>query len=107
MNRGDLVNFLNDIILPVLSNQNSQILDTPISKEEFQLVLTQVRQCKAPGPDGFPAEFFSSCQEMLLTPLFEALPDVALGNVHMPGMSDSMILLVLKEGKDYPLTRFV
>lgn len=58
--------YLNRVSLPKLINQDSQLLDTPISGEEILLAISKMKKLKAPGPDGFPDTFFctisrSSC----------------------------------------------
>ena len=43
--------------LPKLTEEQKQTTEEPISLEEFHKAFNQTPNNKAPGPDGFPAEF--------------------------------------------------
>lgn len=64
-------NYLNRIRLPSLLPLDSQVLDTPFQKNTLLLAIDRSKKQKAPGPDGYPAELFCICQDLLLDPLFE------------------------------------
>ena len=44
--------------IPQVSEEENEVLVAPFSEEEVKLVVLDMKQNKAPGPDGFPAEFY-------------------------------------------------
>lgn len=50
--------FLNDIEIPKLSDENKEILDQPITKNELYKTLVSMSKNKTPGFDGLPVEFY-------------------------------------------------
>jgi hypothetical protein len=41
-----------------LSKEENQVLTTPFSEEEVKMAIFDMEHNKAPGPDGFPTEFY-------------------------------------------------
>jgi exonuclease III len=67
-------NFLQDI--PQVSEVENELLTAPFTEKEVHDAIFQMELNKAPGPDGFPAEFFQTFWELIkgdLMPLFEQL----------------------------------
>lgn len=54
----DVNSFLNNITLPQLSKHQVSTLDSPLTEQEILNALKLMPNNKAPGPDGFPAEFY-------------------------------------------------
>jgi hypothetical protein len=46
--------------IPQVSNEKNDLLTTEYSKEEVRKAIFLMKHNKAPGPDGFPAEFYQS-----------------------------------------------
>ena len=44
--------------IPQVTAEENDILTTPFSEEEVRAAVFQMEHNKAPGPDGFPAEFY-------------------------------------------------
>jgi len=44
--------------VPQVSEEENEVLVAPFSEEEVKLAVLDMKQNKAPGPDGFPAEFY-------------------------------------------------
>ena len=44
--------------IPQVSEEENEVLVAPFSEEEVKLVVLDMKQNKAPGPDGFPVEFY-------------------------------------------------
>lgn len=51
-------NFLGGLNIPFLSENQWDLLDSPITEDEISEVIKNLPTGKAPGPDGFTAEFF-------------------------------------------------
>ena len=46
--------------IPQVSDEENGLLTAPYSEEEVKKAVFQMEHNKAPGPDGFPAEFFQN-----------------------------------------------
>ena len=44
--------------IPQVSEEENEVLTAPFSVEEVKMVVFDMEHNKAPGPDGFPAEFY-------------------------------------------------
>src|SRR3954462_692280 len=44
--------------IPQVSNEENTFLNSPFTEEEIKKTVFQMEHNKAPGPDGFPAEFY-------------------------------------------------
>jgi hypothetical protein len=44
--------------IPQISAAENEILTTPFTEEEVFEAISKIELNKAPGPDGFPAEFY-------------------------------------------------
>lgn len=51
--------------IPQVSNEENDILTKEFSEEEVKQAIFQMEHNKAPGPDGFPAEFFQVFWEVI------------------------------------------
>ena len=64
----DIVNYLNNFQIPTLTNEQRNSLENMPSENELQYVLSTMKQDRAPGIDGIPAEFFQSFWYILKNP---------------------------------------
>ena len=63
--------FIGDI--PQLRVEENDILSAPFTHKEVLDAISQMKLNKAPGPDGFPAEFYKKCWHIIkddLMPMF-------------------------------------
>jgi mannosylglycoprotein endo-beta-mannosidase len=51
--------------IPQISSNENEILITPFTEEEVFEAISQMEHNKAPGPDGFPAEFYQKNWEVI------------------------------------------
>ena len=59
--------------IPQLQSEENEILSAPFTEKEVFEVIAQMKPNKAPGPDGFPAEFYRKCWHIIkddLMPMF-------------------------------------
>lgn len=68
-NLNDINNFLRKIDLPTVTEDQIETLDKPFTVEEFHKALMLIPSNKAPGTDGFPAEFFRYFWQ-IISPVF-------------------------------------
>ena len=62
--------------VPQLTVDDNDILVAPFSEKEVFEAIVQMKNNKAPGPDGFPAEFYKKCWHIIkgdLLPMFHDL----------------------------------
>jgi len=55
--------------IPQVTTAENDILVSPFSEEEVKAAIFQMKHNKAPGPDGFPAEFYQVFWEVIKTNL--------------------------------------
>ena len=58
---------------PQLQAAENDVLSAPFTKKEVHQAITQMKLNKAPGPDGFPAEFYKKWWHIIkddLMPMF-------------------------------------
>uniref|UniRef100_A0A8C6LNV0 Reverse transcriptase domain-containing protein n=1 Tax=Nothobranchius furzeri TaxID=105023 RepID=A0A8C6LNV0_NOTFU len=91
--------FLDRIILPKLSDSQATVLDSPLTSAELQEALKSMPNRKAPGPDGFPAEFYKEFW-IILAPVFFRMVREIKESGRQPNINSANISLLLKPGKD-------
>lgn len=75
-------------------------MDAKITKEEITAAIKQLKNNKATGPDGYPAEFFKTFRDSLL-PILEETYNAALLNGNVPtSWSEAVLVPLPKPGKD-------
>lgn len=99
-NASDIHQFLNNINLPHLTTEQTNLLEQPITPAEFHNALNKMENNRAPGPDGFPAEFYKHFWSTI-SPLFLRMIDEFLITNSIPPMiNTAVITLLLKPDKD-------
>ena len=51
--------------VPQLAADENDVLTAPFSKKDVFEAISQMKNNKAPGPDGFPAEFYKKCWHII------------------------------------------
>ena len=72
--------------IPQLNLEENELLSALFTKKEVFDAITQMKHNKAPGPDGFPAEFYHKCWHIIkgdLMPMFHDLFDGHLNLFHL------------------------
>ena len=57
--------------IPQVSPQENAVLTAPYTEEEIRKAIFQMEHNKAPGPDGFPAEFYQTFWDIIKKDLLE------------------------------------
>lgn len=95
-----LSNYLNTIFLPTVSETDRTSLNAPFTKEEIWLAIESMPSNKAPGPDGFPLEFYKQLWEDINPILLPAINNLLDSNSMPDSWSSAVISLILKKDKD-------
>lgn len=91
---------LETIDIPVLTSAYSEKLDAPIKVEKIQKALKMMQAGKTPGPDGILFEFYKMYAEDL-APRLQSLLAKSLEMEVLPDtISDAVIVVIPKPGKD-------
>lgn len=56
--RTEIDSFLKELKLPIISKEQADALETPLTPDELYKALHKMPNNKSPGPDGLPAEFY-------------------------------------------------
>uniref|UniRef100_A0A8C6PS23 Aminopeptidase n=1 Tax=Nothobranchius furzeri TaxID=105023 RepID=A0A8C6PS23_NOTFU len=95
-----VMQFLERITLPKLSDSQVTVLDSQLTSAGLQEALKSMTNRKAPGPDGFPAEFYKEFWIILAPTFFRMVREIEESGRLQPNMNSANISLLLKPGKD-------
>ena len=97
----DLVeNFFDDLELPLLGRSDKKDSERPITAMEIDTAITRMKSGKAPGPDGFPIEFYKKFAPKLTPVLLKLFEEILANEALPPTMTQASISLLLKKNKD-------
>jgi hypothetical protein len=82
--------------IPQVSAMENEVLTCHFSEEEIKNVVFQMESNKAPGPDGFPAEFYQYFWETIKSDLLALFEDFHKGNLQLHSLNFGIITLVPK-----------
>lgn len=86
----------------LLSLHNLEQLDSDFSQEEIDLVIKDLPNSHAPGPDGFNGLFIKKCWSVINSDFIRLLKDFCTQNIDLKSINSSLIALIPK--KDNPET---
>uniref|UniRef100_A0A3Q0RT11 Uncharacterized protein n=1 Tax=Amphilophus citrinellus TaxID=61819 RepID=A0A3Q0RT11_AMPCI len=95
-----LIHLILKINLPKLNDEQAATLDSPLSSSEFYEAIQHLPDNKAPGPDGFPAEFYKEFWSVLKPSFLRMVAQIQNNHTISPNMNSANISLLLKPGKD-------
>ena len=92
--------FFKKIDLPTVNSDLHSDLGRPVAAAEVAQAIVAMQSSKAPGPDGFPIEFYKKFSA-LLGPLLVAVYNESFNTGTLPStFTQASISLIPKEGKD-------
>ena len=95
-----MTEFLDNLDIPSIAQDQSESLERPLDKQEVENSIRDMQSGKAPGPDGYPIEFFKKFSSQL-TPLLLNMFNHSLEQSSLPrSLTEALITVLLKPGKD-------
>jgi hypothetical protein len=79
-----------------VSHEKNELVVKPFTVDEVREAIFQMDHNKAPGPDGFPTEFYQACWEIIKDDLMELFQDFHNGNLPMYSLNFDTIILLPK-----------
>jgi mannosylglycoprotein endo-beta-mannosidase len=83
--------------IPQISSDENEILTAPFSEEEVYEAISQMEHNKAPGPDGFPAEFYQTFWEVIKDDLIALFNQFSKGDLPLYKLNFGVITLLPKK----------
>lgn len=77
-----------------------------ISKEEVKAVVVDMKKNRAPGPDGFPIEFYEHFWDLISPDLMRVIEDFQRGNIDIERLNYGVITLVPKTKDAVQIQKF-
>lgn len=96
----EIKDFLNKLAIPKLTVTDRNLLDEAISEEEVHRAIKSLQNNRAPGPDGYPIEYFKTFSEKILTPLTNMIREAFQKETLPKTLELATITLLPKPGKD-------
>lgn len=69
--------------IPQLNEQENEVLSARFTEQEVYDAIVQMKHNKAPGPDGFPAEFYKKCWHVIKGDLMAMFHDLFNGRLQL------------------------
>jgi hypothetical protein len=82
--------------IPQVSNEENNLLTQEFTEEEVKAALFQMEHNKAPGPDGFPAEFYQTFWELIKDDLMALFASFSNGDLPIYSLNFGTIILLPK-----------
>jgi hypothetical protein len=79
-----------------LSDNDRSFLTAPFSIDEIKKVIFEMKHNSAPGPDGFPAEFFQNFWDTIQMDIVHLFNDFYVGNLKIERLNYGMVTLLPK-----------
>ncbi|WVZ53557.1 LOW QUALITY PROTEIN: hypothetical protein U9M48_004480 [Paspalum notatum var. saurae] len=84
--------------IPQVSPQENDLLSAPFTVDEVRAAIFQLEHNKAPGPDGFPLEFYQVFWNVIKTDLMALFDEFHKGNLALNRLNFGNITLIPKVG---------
>ena len=82
--------------IPQVSNEENTFLNSPFTEEEIKKAVFQMEHNKAPGPDGFPAEFYQHFWDAIKMDLIELFQCWHVGQLELFRLNFGELVLLPK-----------
>ena len=92
--------FLEKFNFPRLNQEETEIMNKPITNDEIKTVIKNLPKNKRPGPDGFTGEFYQAFTEKLMNIFLKVFQKIAEKGTLPSSFYKATITLIPKTGKD-------
>ena len=92
--------FLEKFNLPILNQEEIEIMNSPITSTEIEALIKNLPKNKSPGPDGLTGEFYQTFREDLMLILLKLFPKIAEEGTLPNSFFKATITLIPKPDKD-------
>ena len=83
--------------MPQISTLENSILTSNFTKKEVYDAISQMEHNKAPGPDGFPAEFYQTFWEVIKSDLMDMFAQLHSSDLPLFKLNFGVITLLPKK----------
>jgi len=80
----------------VSEEEENEVFVAPFSEEEVKMAIFDMEHNKAPGPDGFPAEFYQFFWDVVKQDLMSLFYEFYMGRLHIQSLNFGVITLLPK-----------
>lgn len=96
-NRDEAIRAITQHIPKIINEDHNNQLLQPISLKEVEDAMAQLKDGKAPGPDGFTANFFHEFWELIKVEVWDLVEESRSMHWVLPALNSTFIALVPKE----------
>lgn len=89
--------FFSNLNIPVIDSDTRVELEHNLTLEEIIAAIMSLQSGKAPGPHGFPIEFYKKCKDKLAPLLLSVYSEALVNNILPPTLRQASIILLLKK----------
>ena len=99
-NLEEMDRFLEKFNLPILNQEEIEIMNDPIRSTEIEAVIKNIPQNKSPGPDSFTGDFYQAFREEVMPILLKFFPKISEERRIPNSFCEATIILILKPDKE-------
>ena len=98
-NLKEMDRFLEKFNLPILNQEEIEIMSNPMTSTEIETVIKNLSKNKSPGPDGFTGEFYQTFREELMPILLKLFQKIVEEGTLPNSFYEATITLIAKLDK--------